>query len=247
MTEFAYAEFLSRVAQLPRIDPNDPDDRPPDNWASICLEPLGILGIIKDESLKNTLRKKYLAEVAPPTQKKEPCTYFYITINPHPKIRFPEFRAKVTRFLESKLYADHLAVFEQRGTILADTLGKGFHSHILLKRKTPVNEGLPPSNIESKVRRSFTNYVKKCGNCTSKLKCNHTLNFQSLGDSFAADKVEYLLGEKSLPGKPEKQLGDLEWRSDNKIPHPLGNPNITDSKKGTDPILTEIANYLQNH
>lgn len=242
MSLFAYDEFMTRLRACPKLYFHNPMPHtcPDPEWNSTpytCTDiveginppnsvsqPLEVLEEIKTDTLKNILRKKYHEELKP-NIKKEPGTYFFITINPHPEIKLLDFINKIKIYIKSILFEDHLAVIEQRGTLYADNLGKGFHAHILFKRKT-LSEGLPPSNIESKCRRSFKNYTKKCSPCTTKIKCNHTLNFQTIGNTFAADKVEYLLGEKYLLGKPVKQEGDLEWREMNDIPTYFGNPNI---------------------
>lgn len=138
-----------------------------------------------------------------------PKEWFFITVNPESKISRIKFLAKIQKTLKSTQFQKHLAVFEQRGTIEESNLGTGIHAHILFQRKTPLGKGLPPTNIEAKIRESFKDWVKPCSAC--KKKCQHTLNFQTIDKASALKKIVYMLGDKDK-SKKDKQLGDVQWR-----------------------------------
>lgn len=138
-----------------------------------------------------------------------PKTYFFITINPHSQIELIPFVEKILKTLKSTLFSDYLAVFEQRGTIKENNIGKGFHAHLLFKRKTPLNEGLPPSNIEAKIRKSYKNFVGD--NKSPKL-----INFQTIDERHAIEKAKYMLGPK-WDNKIDKQEADYIWTKNNNL------------------------------
>jgi len=148
-----------------------------------------------------------------------PKSYFFITLNPKSTIEFKDFHKKVLKTLQSTLFTEYLAVFEQRGTVAENNLGKGFHSHILFKRKTPLGEGLPPSNIEAKIRKSYINFV---GDHSSP----RLINFQTVDERHAIEKAKYMLGPK-WDDKLEKQDGDYIWtKSLNIPPHYISDPFV---------------------
>lgn len=163
------------------------------------------------EITKSTIKKLLLKGDAP--VKKDPLLYMFITINPKPSITFDNFYKKLNIFLNTKLFDDYCAVVEQRGTPTKD-LGKGFHTHILFKRHTPLKTGLPPSNIIQKIKTSWKNYLN--------INNSQIFNVQVINETFAIDKLEYMLGVKTQPGKKEKQDGDKLFRYKNKIPKHLG-------------------------
>ncbi len=176
-----------------------------------AVAPLQLYADFKNQEFKNSLK---LA-----TKKSKTCKleYCYLTINPKPEITFINFKKKIFQLLNTKVFADHLAVFEQRGTLEND-LGKGFHSHILFKRHTPLNEGLPPSNIKRNLKQSFSAI---CDVNNPKI-----FNIQFIGEEFACDKHEYIIGHKTGEGKDLKQTGDAQWRKINNIEPYYGNHQI---------------------
>lgn len=148
-----------------------------------------------------------------------PKNYFFITINPHSQIQLASFVPKIKKTLTSSMFTDYLAVFEQRGTLADNNIGKGFHAHILFKRKTPLNEGLPPSNIEAKIRKSYKNFV---GCSTS----NALINFQTIDERHALEKAKYMLGPK-WENKVDKQVADYQWtKSHDLSPHYINLPFV---------------------
>lgn len=96
-------------------------------------------------------------------------------------------------------------VFEQRGTIADNNIGKGFHAHILIKR----NLSYKPSALISKLQRGLVKIVKD-------VKAPHLLNMHVIGDEFALDKIRYMIGAKKTE-KQEKQLADVQWRQENNL------------------------------
>lgn len=161
---------------------------------------------------KCTIKKLLL----PPKEEKVPKEnndFMFITINPKPSIIFADFYKKLNIFLETKLFDDYCAVVEQRGSPY-ENLGKGFHTHILFKRHTPLSAGLPPSNIIQKIKKSWENYCD--------VENNHIFNKQVIPLAQAIDKLEYMLGVKRDSLKRAKQDGDILFRRQNKIPKHLG-------------------------
>lgn len=60
---------------------------------------------------------------------------YFITIRPDTtKCNFLDFKSKVEKFLTRKCFIDYTYSFEQKGTSV-DTLGEGFHVHIVAKMK----------------------------------------------------------------------------------------------------------------
>lgn len=181
-----------------------------------ALAPLKILNQVVEDDFKSLLKNELKKSRAP--DKKH--TYIFCTINPKPDILLDEFLKKINKTLQSEMFADHLAVIEQRGNS-TKTMGQGLHAHILFKRRTPLNEGRPPTQIKRNLRDSYKR-ICLSGN-------NQIFNIQFINDEFAKDKFEYMIGEKTGKGKKEKQDYDKIFRVENKIPQYLGNINILKS------------------
>lgn len=160
--------------------------------------------------------KKYLCNLSKqPKPKAPPLTFVFLTINPKPEVGLESFMNKVQKITKSTMFADHLGVIEQRGT--GETLGKGFHAHILFRRHSPLSDSKPPSEIKRDLKRSLKNYTT--------INNPSCLNIQFIGDEFAADKKLYILGIKDGE-KQQKVSDDKIWRSQNNIPDTLGNLDI---------------------
>ncbi len=172
----------------------------------------------RQNEYKNYLKKSFNNLSLKGNPKAVPLTFSFVTINPRPGIELDDFVDKIKKCTRSLLFADNLAVIEQRGTTAADTLGKGFHAHILFRRHFPLAEGKPPSQIKRDLKLSFKNY---CNTNNPQL-----LNIQFIGSGFAADKKLYILGIKKDDTKIEKTEGDKKWRALHDIPDTLGNLNI---------------------
>jgi len=223
--DFALAETIRRLKECRTYSTHDPScdcDNPktcirkakclePTEW---CLQPLQDYKTAYTENFKKVLKNKMISKNEKATKYEDWC---FLTINPYPHIKLENFTKKLTQFLKTKMFADHIAVLEQR-EVKTEALGKGFHAHILFKRITPLNEGRPPTQIRRNMKQSWKNY---CDTTNSDI-----LNIQFIGDDFAYDKYEYIMGTKTAPGKKEKQDGDKLWRKQNNLPEYLGNKNI---------------------
>ena len=67
------------------------------------------------------------------TAEKYGTLWLWLTVSPHEDIEFDDFKLKIEKFAERKMFKDYLYVFEQRGKTKEEA-GKGFHAHLLLKR-----------------------------------------------------------------------------------------------------------------
>lgn len=223
--DFALAETITRLKELPPYYAHDPlcfcDD--PENClkkvkciepTEYCIQPMRDYRQAYAENFRKLLKTKMKY---PQKKTSTTLTWCFITINPKPNIELSLFIKKLNQFIKTKIFEDCLAVVEQRG-LATEALGKGFHAHILFKRHTPLNEGLPPTNIKRNVKQSWKKYCEVTN--------PHILNIQFIGDDFAVDKYEYMMGTKTAEGKKDKQLGDVVWRQENNIPEYLGNKNI---------------------
>lgn len=131
--------------------------------------------------------------------------YCWITINPKPTVPFLKFFEKVQKLVKRSIFTDVLYVYEQRGVDM-ETLGKGFHTHILAKR----NLNYKPSKVAKNIRNS-------CKQLVGDINSNNQVNIQFIGDEYAADKKEYILGVKTGDGKDIKQQMDIIWRQKNNL------------------------------
>lgn len=222
---FALNEMITRLNKCPVYITHDPHCEcrnlskcqkkvkctKPTEWA---MQPMQDYYQAYSEHFKKVLKHKMKYNK---TKTKVELNWCFITINPKPNIKLPAFIKKLKMYLKTKIFADYLAVIEQR-EINTEALGKGFHAHILFKRHTPLGEGLPPTNIKRNIKQSWRNY------CESNNP--HILNIQFIGDDFAYDKWDYIRGVKLAEGKAEKQKGDRIWREKHNIPEYLGNNNI---------------------
>lgn len=154
------------------------------------------LKMIKQQSIA---KRKLAAAVA------NNNTYCFITINPKSDIELAQFVKKVEKLANRNLFTSVLWVYEQRGNT-ESTMGTGFHAHILAKR----NVNYKPCKIANCVRNTCKTLVKD-------IKSNNLVNIQFIGESWADDKRQYILGEKIADGKAEKQVLDKKWRIKNNL------------------------------
>lgn len=181
-----------------------------------AMYPLRALNQVCHDDFKTLLKKELKKNNTVDTKK----NYIFVTINPKPDITPEDFVKKIKKTLLSNLFADHLAVIEQRGNC-PTTCGQGMHSHILFKRITPLNEGLPPANIKRNLKDSYKNIC---------LSSNEQIfNIQFITEEFAHDKFNYIINEKTGKGKKEKQEYDKIFRKKIDIPEYLGNIDILKS------------------
>lgn len=223
--DFALAETTQRLRALRPYYGHDPYcdcENPSECLKTVkmiepteyCLQPMRDFRQAYAENFRKLLKTKMKYSQ---TKTTTPLTWCFITINPKPNVELSLFMKKLNQFVKTKIFADYIAVVEQRG-LATEALGKGFHAHILFKRHTPLNEGLPPTNIKRNVKQSWKRYCE--------VSNPHILNIQFVGDDFAVDKYEYIMGTKTAEGKKDKQLGDVVWRQENNIPEYLGNKNL---------------------
>lgn len=165
---------------------------------------LGHLG--KDMEDLKELESNYKNEMLLSAAKRNNNLYCWITINPKPDIDFETFRKKVDKLVNRKMFTDYCYVYEQRGSN-EDELGKGFHTHILATRLTKYK----PNKVARNIRNTCKNLVGDSSN-------NNQVNIQFIGEEYAADKKEYILGKnKTGEGKDKKQDMDVIWRKKNNL------------------------------
>ena len=84
--------------------------------------------------------------------------------------------------------------------------GKGFHCHLLCKR----NLNYKPFRVSQCIQNTCKDLIKNP-------KDNKLLNIQHIGEDFAADKIIYMLEQKTGEGKDQKQLIDKIFREKNNL------------------------------
>lgn len=210
----AYKEVVRRLRTAPMVpkwDGNSYVQVP--KITEDMLEPVKIYEECINDLLKKTTKKALYAKK---TTKKAPALkYLWLTINPKPSIKWEDFKTKCFKLFGTTLFASYRAVFEQRGTTEQLNVGQGFHLHILFQRHMPLNDGLPPANLSRNLKNSFKNYC-----ATNNPSC---FNLQYVGDDFALDKLDYIIGVKTGDGKDAKQLGDIIFRTENDLEVSYGN------------------------
>ena len=223
--DFVYQEIADRLLTCPTYKCHNPlcfceeesicpdivTCRLPNEWA---LQPLQDYNEITKHIFKKKLASHMLGEAK---TKKEPNIYCFLTINPHNKVEFIDFLTKFQKQLKTELFTDYLGVIEQRGAT-DETCGEGFHAHILFKRHTPLNQGLPPSNIERNFRDTWKNYTDT--------KNSEIFNFKWIPESWGPDKKSYMLEQKTGPGKSSKQIQDRNFRKKFNLTEYYGNIDI---------------------
>lgn len=135
--------------------------------------------------------------------------YVFITINPKPQVSLEEFDRQVRKAIGRNMFDGVCAVYEQRGTN-EEEIGKGFHAHILAKR----NLDYKPSKVANNLKNTFKSVCD--------VNNPALLNIQHIGEDFAQDKQDYILGIKTGEGKSIKQELDVVWRLKNDIKEYLG-------------------------
>lgn len=146
--------------------------------------------------------------------KKNNNQYMWLTINPKPDLSLADFRKVVDKISTKTCFADVLYTYEQRGSSTS-SLGKGFHAHMLVKR-----------NLKYKPIKLKQNIKYSCKRVVGNVNNDSQLNIQIVGEDYAKDKKEYILGVKNGDGKQAKQQLDPIWREKEKIERYYGNKNI---------------------
>lgn len=136
--------------------------------------------------------------------------YAWITINPNPSIKLETFIKVIEKIVKKTCFTDYIYVYEQRGTD-TKTLGKGFHAHLLLKRNLKYKPTKCKFNVKDTLKRAniVTNW-------------QHGFDYKTIGDEFAVDKLDYILGLKTGTkadgtAKAISQKYDAIWRLENKL------------------------------
>lgn len=227
--EYALDEVMHRLKQLPVFYDHDPlcECNTPNSCPKRCkmvrptehaIQPYKDYQIALADATKTHIKKLLKSKLSVTT---EPLEYVFVTVNPKPSVTLPDFVTKFEKFISTKIFSKVCAVIEQRGKPPPDPkFGTGYHCHILFKRHTPLTKGLPPTNFKQKIRQSWKNF---CEASNDKI-----LNIQVIHHTYALDKLEYMLGIKTKPGKEAKQRGDKQWRPIHNIPEFYGDDAICD-------------------
>ena len=152
--------------------------------------------------------------------KKNNNGFIWVTINPDPKsTTLKKFLKKVDVIAKRKCFTDYIYVIEQRATTLLE-VGKGFHAHLLLRR-----------NLNYKPCKCGENLRSSCKKLMPNPKNPQTLDVQIVGEEFARDKLDYILGLKTgVKKNGEKkciaQKLDSIFRKNHGILEYYGNKNI---------------------
>ena len=142
--------------------------------------------------------------------------YMFVTINPKPDVTLANFRKAVDKISTKTCFADVLYTYEQRSSSTAKSkIGQGLHTHMLIKR-----------NVKYKPIKLKQNIKNSCKKLVGNVNNESQLNIQIVGEEFARDKKEYILGEKTGHGKSCKQQVDKIWRQENSMESYYGNKNI---------------------
>ncbi len=144
-------------------------------------------------------------------------THLFITINCWTdKVSLETFVSKCHKISKKTCFKNVLYAFEQRGTIDDNTVGKGYHCHLLVER-----------NLNYKPCKCIDNVKNSCKSLVKNVNSSNLLNFQVIGHEFAKDKKNYIIGQNKTGDKKDvKQLADIEWRKSNEIKPFYGSENI---------------------
>lgn len=131
-------------------------------------------------------------------------THMFITINPPPTLSLEVFINTINKTMSKNWIDGYIYVIEQRGEN-EEELGKGFHTHILLK--------LTEHKRKSQTDREIKNTWKKILDVDN----YHILNLKYIDDAEQKRKQGYILGEKSEEIKHKKQKMDIVYRQKNNL------------------------------
>lgn len=164
----------------------------------------------KYKNLKN-IETELGAKLKEHTAKKHNNGWLFITVSPKTDIKLEGLRKKVEKLIKRTFVKGYIYVYEQRGTRENNDVGRGLHTHILVKR----NLKYKPTKCREMIENTFKHLV---GN----VKSRHHLDIQICGDDWAVDKYEYLTGVKTGTGKDgidksKKQEADKFYREFHKL------------------------------
>ena len=195
-----------------------------DKTDGIAMENLRIYERAKDEFIKRQIQanlslKFQLKEISPfcsdlyderqHLKEKQAARmgtlWLWLTVNPNPNVKFEDFKKKITDAANRKMFNDFLYVFEQRGQH-KEEIGKGFHSHLLLKRDMKYKQ--------NKIIKNLKNSFKKITNVE-----NHDIfNFHWCPEEYLDDKRHYILDQNKIGvEKTSKQLMDILFRQNKNL------------------------------
>lgn len=157
--------------------------------------------------------KELAMEMKEETAKENNNSHVWITVSPKPTVSFSDFRKTVEKLAARKIFTKHCYTYEQRGMTLSD-VGAGFHVHMLAAR----NLNYKPNKVITHIKNSIKNIcdIERC------------CRIQIIGEDFAKDKMEYMLGDKtggedcSEENKRLKQRMDKVFRDMEKLPKYFG-------------------------
>lgn len=135
---------------------------------------------------------------------KKPYTHLFITINPPPSYNLKDFLNTIQKTIKKNWIEGYLYVIEQRGEN-EEELGKGFHTHILIK--------LIDHKRRSQIDREIKNTWKKILDVDN----YHILNIKYIDDDEQKRKQKYMLSLKSEEIKHLKQKYDIIFRQKNNL------------------------------
>lgn len=136
-------------------------------------------------------------------------SHIFLTINPPPQMMLMDFQKTIEKTLQTtkglKLWIEgYLYVLEQRGEN-EDELGKGFHTHILIK----LRDHKKKSHIDRELKNQWKN--------TLDTDNYHIFNIKYIDQEEQLRKQNYMLGRKSESIKHLKQDMDIIWRQNNQL------------------------------
>lgn len=159
-------------------------------------------------SLCDTLYEKYQynskLDVVVTRKQVKPYTHLFITVNPPPTLLLDIFINTINKTLSKNWIEGYIYVIEQRGEN-EEELGKGFHTHILIK--------LTHHKKQSEINREIKNTWKKILDIDN----YHILNIKFIDNDEQKRKQGYILGEKAEEIKHLKQKMDIVYRQNNNL------------------------------
>lgn len=174
--------------------------------------------LVMNEFEKNTrlgiqlmIKYKQIAQEEGLFDKKTADRYFFVTIRPdQTKVTFETFKNDVLEYLQRKMFIKYYCTFEQKGKS-HDTLGEGFHTHIIAMTKQR-SKGEMLRDTHS----SFKKYCEK--------------NFIQVDICYNPEELKqnYLIDYASDDGhKIVTKSWDTIWRYKNNIESFYGNTLLT--------------------
>jgi len=159
----------------------------------------------------NNYIEEQKVELKKQTATKHNNGYLFITINPKPEVELKDFLKLLKKISCKTCFDECVYVLEQRGSD-ESSIGKGFHAHMLVRR----NLSYKPIKLKQNVKNS-------CKKIVGNIHNENQLNLQTIGEDFAKDKQNYIIGNKTGDGKDIKQDYDKVWRKKEGIAKYLGN------------------------